>query len=335
MPAAPGTTAWPPSLPSVPTSRATRVTSEVNALICSIIAFTMVAERRNSPFSGRPSTSSAMACDRSPFTDARDGSRDFGVRPEQVVDERVDGDFHRAPCARAQLVRHAMPRLAVFADDLARAIELLRHALARAGDLVERIRYLAGHAGEIARQSHGEIAVAHGLQAAQQLAHVDVGIGRSAAPVTVAAANEAALCVRLGHASSCDARALEHPSENSGMGACGESGRSGGSGKISNAAEDTALPPKGGGQPGAQRFVGAAECLVHFDHGETPGPVGQASWRLRATKGKPRKNHSFIDQRGEGIRCRSRSKGNLRLERRCLPTVSGPRFRLPDPPHLP
>ena len=32
VPATPGTAAWPPSLPSVPTSRATRVTSEANAL---------------------------------------------------------------------------------------------------------------------------------------------------------------------------------------------------------------------------------------------------------------------------------------------------------------
>ena len=30
VPATPGTSAWPPSLPSVPTSRATRVTSEAN-----------------------------------------------------------------------------------------------------------------------------------------------------------------------------------------------------------------------------------------------------------------------------------------------------------------
>ena len=30
VPATPGTIAWPPSLPSVPTSRATRVTSEAN-----------------------------------------------------------------------------------------------------------------------------------------------------------------------------------------------------------------------------------------------------------------------------------------------------------------
>ena len=57
-PVTPPTWAWPPSLPSVPTSRATRVTSEVNTLSCLIIVLTISAERRNSPFSGRPSTSS-------------------------------------------------------------------------------------------------------------------------------------------------------------------------------------------------------------------------------------------------------------------------------------
>ena len=60
------TCAWPPSLPSVPTSRATRVTSEVNTDSCLIIALTICAERRNSPFSGRPSTSSRMVSKRSP-----------------------------------------------------------------------------------------------------------------------------------------------------------------------------------------------------------------------------------------------------------------------------
>ena len=64
------TCAWPPSLPSVPTSRATRVTSEVNTESCLIIVLTMVAERRNSPFSGRPSTSSRAVCSRSPCATA-------------------------------------------------------------------------------------------------------------------------------------------------------------------------------------------------------------------------------------------------------------------------
>jgi hypothetical protein len=64
------TWAWPPSLPSVPTSRATRVTSEVKTESCLIIVLTIVAERRNSPFSGRPSTSSGTVCRRSPFATA-------------------------------------------------------------------------------------------------------------------------------------------------------------------------------------------------------------------------------------------------------------------------
>ena len=69
-PLAPSTSAWPPSLPSVPTSRATRVTSEVNTLICAIISFTTLAARRNSPLSGRPSASSRRFCVRSPFATA-------------------------------------------------------------------------------------------------------------------------------------------------------------------------------------------------------------------------------------------------------------------------
>ena len=64
------TCAWPPSLPSVPTSRATRVTSEVNTLSCLIMVLTIVAERRNSPSSGRPSTSRRTVCSRSPWATA-------------------------------------------------------------------------------------------------------------------------------------------------------------------------------------------------------------------------------------------------------------------------
>ncbi|MGY3647765.1 hypothetical protein ACVWW2_003056 [Bradyrhizobium sp. LM4.3] len=65
-----GTWAWPPSLPSVPTSRATRVTSEVNTPSCLIMVLTMVADCRNSPRSGRPSTSSLTVWIRSPCATA-------------------------------------------------------------------------------------------------------------------------------------------------------------------------------------------------------------------------------------------------------------------------
>ena len=52
VPDTPFTSAWPPSLPSVPTSRATRVTSSANDESWSTIVFTVVPMRRNSPFTG-------------------------------------------------------------------------------------------------------------------------------------------------------------------------------------------------------------------------------------------------------------------------------------------
>src|SRR6185369_4008739 len=70
VPATPLTLAWPPSLPSVPTSRATRVTSAEKLPSCSTILLIVLAVRRNSPSSSRPSTSSAMLFDRSPCATA-------------------------------------------------------------------------------------------------------------------------------------------------------------------------------------------------------------------------------------------------------------------------
>ena len=66
-----------------------------------------------------------------------------------------------------------MTGLAVLADHLAGTLELARHALVGGDDLVERVGDLAGEAGLVARQPHREIAVAHRLQRAQQLAHVE------------------------------------------------------------------------------------------------------------------------------------------------------------------
>src|SRR5205814_8215362 len=53
VPATPLTLAWPPSLPSEPTSRATRVTSDANELSWSTILLMVFAVRRNSPCRGR------------------------------------------------------------------------------------------------------------------------------------------------------------------------------------------------------------------------------------------------------------------------------------------
>ena len=70
VPATPFTLAWPPSLPSVPTSRATRVTSAAKVESWSTMRLMVLAVRRNSPSSSRPSTSSAMLLVRSPCATA-------------------------------------------------------------------------------------------------------------------------------------------------------------------------------------------------------------------------------------------------------------------------
>ena len=64
------TCACPPSFPSLPTSRATRVTSCVNTLNCAIIVFTILALRKNSPSSGRPSASKLTVWLKSPLATA-------------------------------------------------------------------------------------------------------------------------------------------------------------------------------------------------------------------------------------------------------------------------
>ena len=85
VPATPGTCAWPPSLPSVPTSRATRVTSAANALSWSTIVLMVFFSSRISPF-----TSTVILRDRSPRGDGRRHVGDVADLRGQVVGHRVD-----------------------------------------------------------------------------------------------------------------------------------------------------------------------------------------------------------------------------------------------------
>ena len=65
MPATPGTCAWPPSLPSVPTSRATRDTSEAKPPSWSTMVLIVLLSSKISPL-----TSTVIFFDRSPFATA-------------------------------------------------------------------------------------------------------------------------------------------------------------------------------------------------------------------------------------------------------------------------
>ena len=65
VPATPGTSAWPPRMPSVPTSRATRVTSAANERSWSTIVLMVSASVATSPLA-----STVIFCDRSPLATA-------------------------------------------------------------------------------------------------------------------------------------------------------------------------------------------------------------------------------------------------------------------------
>jgi hypothetical protein len=62
VPAAPGTLAWPPRRPSVPTSRATRVTSPANERSCSTMVLSVSFKTSSSP-----RTSTVIFLERSPL----------------------------------------------------------------------------------------------------------------------------------------------------------------------------------------------------------------------------------------------------------------------------
>ena len=98
-----------------------------------------------------------------------DHARHFRRRPHQVVDQGVDRPFHLAPRAAGIAELHALARAAFLADHLADALQLLRHILVRADDVVEQRRDLGHDAVMVARQAHGEVACAHRLQGVQQV----------------------------------------------------------------------------------------------------------------------------------------------------------------------
>ena len=158
VPATPFTTAWPPSLPSVPTSRATRVTSDENVPSCATIVFTTLAVRRNSPVSGRSSISSDIVCVEVALGDRADDARDFGGGLHEVGDQRVDRFDRGAPRAFRGRQLRALLDVAGLADDGAQALELFDEPLVALDGGVERVADFSGQARAIVGHADREIA---------------------------------------------------------------------------------------------------------------------------------------------------------------------------------
>ena len=181
VPATPGTSAWPPSLPSVPTSRATRVTSEAKARSWSTIVLMVSLSSRISP-----RTSTVIFFERSPPATAVVTSAmlrtwlvrlpamklTLSVRSFQVpATPRTSAwppSLPSVPTSRAtrvtseanelQLVHHRVDRvlqledLALHVDrDLLRQVAL-GHRLGHVGDVAHLAGEVAGHEVDVVGQ---------------------------------------------------------------------------------------------------------------------------------------------------------------------------------------
>ena len=87
---------------------------------------TMLAERRNSPSSGRPSTSSRTVWVRFPCATAAMARVTSVGWAQQILHQRIDRDFHLAPGASGFVKARALAGLAFLADDLPDALQFLR-----------------------------------------------------------------------------------------------------------------------------------------------------------------------------------------------------------------
>ena len=146
VPATPGTTAWPPSLPSVPTSRATRVTSDANERSWSTIVLMASLSCRISPRTSTVILRGQVA--------AGHGDGDFGDVADlagQVAGHRVD--------ALGQVLPHAADaRHLRLAAELAVGADFARHAGDFRGEDAELLDHRVddgGRAQELAFQRAG------------------------------------------------------------------------------------------------------------------------------------------------------------------------------------
>src|SRR5205085_2437603 len=159
VPATPGTSAWPPSLPSVPTSRATRVTSSAKIRRRSTMLLMVFLSSSTSPC-----TSTEIFWDRSPLATAvitNATLRTWLVRLLAMQLTLSVRSFHVPPATaafRAHLARHARHLVGERA-------ELLHH---RVDGLLE-LEHLAAH---VHRDLLRQVAVGDGRGHERHVAHL-------------------------------------------------------------------------------------------------------------------------------------------------------------------
>ena len=173
VPETPFTRAWPPSLPSVPTSRATRVTSAAK-----LESWSTIAVHRRADAAELASHRLAGDLELDPLRqvavgDRVDHARDLDRRPREVVDQLVDRADLVRPRARRPRGVGSLVDATLATDDLADPRELPRHPLVALDERVERRGDLFERA--LRPQADGEVAVARGLERGDEPGELGVG----------------------------------------------------------------------------------------------------------------------------------------------------------------
>ena len=169
VPQTPLTCAWPPSLPSVPTSRATRVTSSANEPSWSTISLTVVPIAENSPLTGWPSIVSAIFWLRSPVaTDWMTREISIVGRTRSSIIALTDSTVSlHVPSTVPSDTRSVMrPSRPMTRETRASSFAWRR---VQRDELVAALLHVADDVAPARAQAHGEVAVAGGGQDAQDL----------------------------------------------------------------------------------------------------------------------------------------------------------------------
>ena len=153
VPATPCTSAWPPSLPSVPTSRATRVTSDGEGAELVDHGVDGAGGAQELAFQRPAFDLERHALGQVALGDGADHARHLARGMHEVVDQRVDGFDRVAPEAGDVAQRGALLELAFLADHAAEARQLLLlarveldHVVEGVGDLAPQTRPVEGQA---------------------------------------------------------------------------------------------------------------------------------------------------------------------------------------------
>jgi hypothetical protein len=133
---------------------------------------TTLAVLRNSPLMRRPLDVHRHLLRQVARGHGADDAADLRRRLHEVGDQVVDGLDAEAPRAARVAQRRALLELALLADDLADAVELVRHTLVELDDLVEGVDDLPGEARIPLGHPPREVALLERAQSAEQDARV-------------------------------------------------------------------------------------------------------------------------------------------------------------------